>query len=116
MTAEAAVLSFLIKNLKVLPEWTREVKKKAANKMLCLLMSLKLTLAAARSCFLVLLDRFVGGSAAAGCGACGDLAVPYVTTFYAMGMLGPSQQVAAPLGWLLGVQAPGLSMMVIEYN
>lgn len=41
---------------------------------------------------------------------------PHVTTFYAMGMLGPSQQVAAPLGWLLGVQASGLSMMVIEYN
>lgn len=98
MTAEAAVLSFLIKNLKVLPEWTREVKKKAANKMLCLLMSLKLTLAAARSCFLVLLDRFVGGSAAAGCGACGDLAVPHMSPLsMPWGCWGPPSRWLHPL-------------------
>lgn len=75
--------------------------------MLCLLLSLKLTLAAAGSCFLVLLDTAVGGSAAAGCGACGDLAAPRCHHLLAMGVPGPSQDVAASLGGLLGVHVPG---------
>lgn len=53
MTAEAALLLFLIKNLKALPEWTPKVKKQKANKMLCLLMSLKLNLTIAGSCYLL---------------------------------------------------------------
>lgn len=52
MTAEAALLLFLIKNSKALPEWTPKVKKQKANKMLCLLMSLKLNLTIAGSRFL----------------------------------------------------------------
>lgn len=52
MTAEAALLLFLIKNSKALPEWTPKVKKQKANKMLCLLMSLKLNLTIAGSHFL----------------------------------------------------------------
>lgn len=52
MTAEAALLLFLIKNSKALPEWTPKVKKQKANKMLYLLMSLKLNLTIAGSHFL----------------------------------------------------------------
>lgn len=52
MTAEAALLLFLIKNLKALPEWVPKVKRQKANKMLCLLMSLKLNLTIAGSRYL----------------------------------------------------------------
>lgn len=52
MTAEAALLLLLIKNLKAVPEWTSKVKKQTANKMLCVLMSLKLSLTIAGSRYL----------------------------------------------------------------
>lgn len=84
--------------------------------MLCLLMSLKLPLAAAGFCFLVLLDAFVGGSAAAGCGACGAAAAPQVSPLSV-----PWGAGTLPAGgcapWLAAggpSTRPGLSMMVTE--